>query len=316
MLGALPAGIWLPGRKQIYCGWRSNPGARAQFIQNTKAPFFKQLDHSIRGSSDGRVVMLHPFMERATGHPTVPHKQGIGDCVGHGYALGVDMLTGVQMFMQQRPERWVAECATEPLYAGSRVEIGGGVLMGDGSQGAWAAEWLIKYGALLRQEYPGGHDYTVYDAKKARKMGRQGVPDELEPIAKLHPIKTATLVNDFDELCDAIANGYPVTLCSDVGFGMTSSQWVRDSQGYLRRRGSWGHCMLAIGFDKKSSRKGACIQNSWGNWVSGPTQHGQPEGSFWTDARVINSMLRQGDSHALSGYIGYPRVDVPDYEIW
>jgi len=313
----LPTGlVQAQEKKMLYGGWVHSPAARRAFIKRNRYPFFSQLARGIKGTSDGKVVMLHQFMEQAQGHEIVPHAQQIGDCVGHAFALGVDMLTATQAFMLNRPERWVAECATEPLYGGSRVEIGGGGLVGDGSVGHWAAEWLIRYGALLRQQYPGGHDFTTYSGSLAKRLGRLGCPDELEPIAKLHPVRTIALVNTFDEACDAIANGYPVTLCSNVGFGMSSEYWVRDRDGFLRRRGLWGHAMLGIGFDRKYRRRGICIQNSWGNWVTGPTRHNQPAGSFWCDEETINSMLAQGDCHALSGYVGYPRVDIPDYEIW
>ena len=299
----------------LYTGWEYNDAARRHFIRSHKYPFLTQQDNSIRGTSDNKIVMLNPFFDKALGHPSIPHKQGIGDCVSHAFALGVDYLTAVQIYMMNRPEKWVATCATEPLYGGSRVEIGGGGIIGDGSTGYWAAEWLVSYGALLRKKYP-GYDFTTYDAELAKELGNKGCPDALEPVAKLHPVKTASLVNDFDSLCDSIANGYPVIVCSSVGFGMTSAYWVRDSQGYLRRRGRWGHAMLAMGFDKKSQRKGACIANSWGDWVSGPTQHGQPRGSFWVDKSTVNAMLSEGDSHALSQYVGYPRVEIPDYTIW
>jgi len=261
--------------------------------------------------------MLNPFLAQAMGHPIVPHKQAIGDCVGHAFALGVDILTATQAFMLNRPERWVAECAVEPLYGGARVEIGAKAMKRrDGCNGYWAAEWLTRYGALLRQVYPGGFDFTTYSGKLSRELGRTGCPDALEPLAKLHPVRTIASVSTFEEVCDAIANGHPCTLGSDVGFGMMSDYWVRDSEGFLRRRGRWGHMMLAIGFNRKARRKGVCIQNSWGDWVTGPTQHGQPRGSFWCDKSTLNSILAQGDSHALSGYVGYPRIDIPDYEIW
>lgn len=314
----LPAGVSAArtAPRMLYGGWIHSPAARRAFIRNHRYPYFSQLSRSVKGSSEGRVIMLHPFMEQATGHETIPHSQGIGDCVSHAFALGVDILTSTQAFMQKKPERWVAECATEPLYGGSRVEIGGGGIIGDGSVGHWAAEWLIRYGALLRQQYPGGHDFTTYSPTLASRYGDEGCPDELEIIAKLHPVRTIALVRNFNELCDAVANGFPVTVCSSVGFGMTSAAWVRDSQGFLKRRGMWGHAMLAIGCDRKSKRRGACIQNSWGDWVRGPTRHGQPRGSFWCDEYTINAMLAQGDSHALSSYVGYPRIDIPDYEIW
>jgi len=297
----------------LYGGWINNPAARRQFINDNRNPFISQLSSSIKGTGEGRVVMLHPFLERAMGHAIIPHKQGIGDCVGHAFAVGVDILTGVQIFLHDQPEEWIAEAAVEVIYSGSRVEIGRGKVRGDGSNGHWAASFLSKYGVLLRQEYPGGHDFTTYSPSKCREMGKTGVPDELEALTRLHPVKTIALVKTWREFCDAIANGYPVTLCSNVGFGMNSSYWVRDSEGFLKRRGYWGHAMLGMGVDDKSNRPGACILNSWGDWVRGPTRHGQPIGSFWGDRAVIESILDQGDCHALSGYVGYPAQNIPDY---
>ncbi len=47
----------------------------------------------------------------------------------------------------------------------------------------------------------------------------------------------------------------------------------------------------------------------WGgnSFVDGPKRHGQPDGSFWADASVINRMCAQGDSFAMSSYAGYPK---------
>jgi len=314
----LPTGlVQAQEKKMLYGGWVSSPAARRAFVKQHRHPFFSQQSQDIKGSSDGRIVMLNPFLAKALGRPIAPRIQEIGDCVGQAFALGVDVLTATQAFMLNRPERWVAECSASAIYGGARVNIGGGVLgRRAGANGHWAAEWLTRFGALLRQEYAGGHDFTDYSGELSKRLGYEGIPAELEILAKLHPVKTVSLVTTFEQVCDAIANGHPVSLCSSVGFGMTSDYWVRDSEGFLRRRGKWGHAMLGIGMNRKSRRKGVCIQNSWGDWITGPTAHGQPRGSFWCDESTINSILAQGDCHALSGYVGYPRVDIPDYEIW
>jgi len=240
----------------------------------------------------------------------------VHNCVSHAAALGIDILTAVQIIMKRMPYRWVAESATEPIYAGSRVEIGGYTGLGGGSTGHWAAEWVSRYGNLLRKEYPGGHDYTTYDAKKAVALGRTGCPDSLEPTAKLHPVKKTAICTSYSDLCDLIYNGSPVIVCSNVGFG--SGTLTRDSQGFLtRKRKPWYHAMLAGGFDNEYSRKGALIFNSWGaTWIKGPTRGPQPAGTFWIDANTVDAMLRQGDSFAYSAYVGFPRTVVPPYILY
>ena len=313
MPGAFPL-----AQPKPHMGWQYSPSARQRFVDQYKHPFFSQADERIKGSGKGRVIMLHTYLDQCLGEQFTPHKQELGDCVAHAFALAVDVLTAVQIHRDNKLERWIAECATEPLYGGARIEVGEGVLWGDGSTGFWAAEWLMRWGALLRQEYPGGFDFTTYNPELAKKYGKRGngCPDALEATAKLHPIKTATLVTNYDQAIDAMANGYPIAICSNVGFGMTSASWVRDNMGFLRRRGQWGHSMCFTGYDDKASRPGVCCVNSWGDWVRGPTRHNQPRGSFWIDKGVVNAILGQGDSFALSSYVGYPRIDIPDYVLW
>ena len=97
------------------------------------------------------------------------------------------------------------------------------------------------------------------------------MPADLEAKAKDHKVLTTSLVSTFAELQDALANGYPVTVCSNQGFTMT-----RDEQGFCSPSGTWGHCMCigALRFD----RPGACILQSWGRMKpSGPTDLDQPD---------------------------------------
>jgi hypothetical protein len=301
--------------RPLQCGWVDDLAARQKFERSHRWPFLSQRYESIKGSGKGKVVLLYKFFEEVTGRPLVSHYQEIGDCVSHAFGLGVDVLTAVRILMFGRPEQWMTKCATEIIYAGSRVEVGAGRLRKkDGSMGVWASEFVRDWGILLRQAYwDGKYDYTNYSGVVARELGKTGVPDRLEPLCRLHPVKTCAIVRSWEECRDAVANGYPVAMCSNTGFNTK-----RDKDGFLRRiRRPWYHAMIILGIDDKSRRPGALVQNSWGpDWVSGPTRHDQPKGSFWVDARTITYALKQGDSIALSGYVGYPRVNIPDYHIW
>jgi len=304
-------------RNIIFGGWLGTNNRR--FLARYKRPYFSQWDERIKGTGTGKVIMLHPFLEKMKGHPLIPRKQGeVGTCVGVSFASGVDILTATQALMMGKPERFIADAASEIIYAGSRVECGAGPNQrGDGSVGSWAADWLMKYGVILRQVY-GNYDFTVYDPKKARSLGRTGCPDDLEEVAKEHPVRTAALVRSYQEVIDAIANGYPVAMCSDLGFGSSDRYWVRDSEGFLKRTpwDPWMHAMLLIGFDDAYSRKGVCCWNSWGDVHSGPKRHNQPDGSFWIEKKDIEYGMKSEDSYALSCYVGYPRVDVPSNIFW
>jgi len=295
-------------------GWKNDQVSLNRWISDNAHPFFTQLNKLIKGDGEGQIALPFKFLERVQGHALIPHKQGIGDCVSHGFATSVDVLTSTQILQHHKPERWVGEAATEPIYGGSRQEIGNYNSWGDGSTGHWAADWLLQYGVLLRKPYL-KWDFSKYSAKLAKEFGSKGVPDPLEPLAKLHPVKTATIITTYEDACDALYNGYPIAVCSNVGFGDSTNAWVRDSEGFLRRRRApWYHCMAFIGMDDKHSRPGLLCQNSWGDFCSGPKRHEQPDGSFWIDADTVNVMLRGGDSFALSSYVGYPKAS--PYIFW
>lgn len=297
-------------------GWHQDKASLRDFIRRHKNPFLSQLNGAIKGTGKGKKAFLHLAYERVSGQKYVPHYQRAPDCVSQAAGLAVDFLASVQIAIKRRRERWIAKAATEPIYGGSRVEIGGYGGGGGGSTGHWAAEWLSAYGVLLRQEYPTGHDFRKYDPSKAEEFGRRGCPDSLEPLAKLHPVKKAAICRSYSELCDSIYNGMPVMVCSNVGFG--SGTQTRDAEGFLTRgRRPWYHAMLFGAYNDAYRRKGALCFNSWGeNWVNGPTRDHQPAGSFWVDATTVDAMLRQGDSFAFSAYVGIPRVIVPPFILY
>ncbi len=290
-------------------GWLDIPKLRDAWIRDQARPFLNEMDSSIKGTGAGRVVLLYKFLEEILQKPLPPLDQEIGDCISMGFGRGIDILTAVQILMRNAPQKWQGEAATEIIYAGSRVECGrkyGYNFRGDGSLGVLAAEFVKCYGPLLRKKYLGTYDFTHYSGDLARELGRSGVPDALEPLCKLHPVGYVAIVNSWEESRDCIANGYPIALCSNQGFRTYGG---RDKDGFLPPGGTWGHCMLLAGIDDKSSRPGGLIINSWGNFVDGPKRHGQPDGSFWADASVIDRMCKQGDSVALSSYAGYPKND-------
>jgi len=282
-----------------------------RFLASVRRPLFRVSAHGIRDSGRGRLVLLHTALETVAGSFRV-HRQTIGDCVAHGWGLAVDVLAAVEIAVHGERERWAGETATEPIYAASRVEVGGGRLSGDGSVGAWAAQAVTEYGTLTRSRYPGGFNLERYSGKRAREWGRRGagLPDALEPVARLHPVRTVSLVDSYDDARDAIANGYPVPVCSAQGF-----RDRRDREGFARASGHWSHCMCFLGVDDRGKRPGLLCVNSWGpDWISGPKRHGQPDGSFWVDADVADRMLRRDpDSYSVSGFEGYPAQSVPDF---
>ena len=230
----------------------------------------------------------------------------------------------VDIVLRGQAEQWKGEAATESIYGGARVEASGVRRggWGDGSYGGAAAKWVRKWGVLLRADYSkktgnDEHDLRRYSSKKAKDWGNYGCGGQrddtgdgpLDKIAREHPVKTTSLVVNFEEAAAAISNGYPVPVCSGQGFSSS-----RDNDGFCRARGSWSHCMLFWGV-RFGRRPGLLCANSWGHSVDGTRwPKKMPDSvaacSWWVDADVATRMLRGQDSFAMSGFEGFKRRQV------
>lgn len=305
-----------PGRP-VFGGWHNRQDAKERFIKTTRRPYLRDYGHAIKGDGRNKQISLIKPYERVTKAVFNPFDQAIGDCCGEAGVMGAQVLTATQIDLHRKNEEWKGQYSVEFTYASSRVEVGGGVFRrGDGSTGAWTVESLRRMGVLLRGKY-GSLDLTKYRPDLGREWGRSGigVPNSLEVIAKSHPVKTAALVKTWDEACDCVANGFPVLLCSSVGYHNES-----DAEGFLRHMGViWWHAMLLVGIDTLSHRQGGLVANSWGPssmWYSGPKHRlGTPNGCFWADAANIERAIFEGDSFALSNFTGFPRRNL-DYLLY
>ena len=283
-------------------GWVDDPAKVEEIMNDLPFPVFQDVWQPIKGTGKNKKTLLYDYIRKASGGKFPKRKQTVGDCVAQGAAYAVDAVKSVDIILNKEFEEWVAETATEDIYAGSRIQIGKGRLRGDGSIGAWAARYVNEYGAVPRGKY-GNIDLTTYSGSKARSWGRKGagVPKTLLPIVKKHPILTVSKVTTYEEVRDLISNGYAVTIASSQGF---SSR--RDSEGFASPKGSWAHQMSILAVDDEYKRPGVLVQNSWGKWNGGPKRHDQPDGSFWVDAEEIEKrILKKGDSWAFSGYEGF-----------
>jgi len=290
-----------PSEIRAKCGWRNLPIEVHLVLERLPMPRFGKAARHLLATAAPDDVFLWEACKRVTGNHLPAHDQdGVGCCVGEGFASAVEYLQCVEIALKNEVESY-APISSEVIYALSRVEIGGGRLVGDGSVGAWAADAVTKYGVLPRQVLA-SVDLSKFNPQLARRWGQIGLPDELEPEARKHPVRTVSQVNSFNEAKAAIANGYPIAVCSNQGFTM-----MRDRDGFCLPRGSWAHCMCFIGAIG-GQRPGLCCLQSWGaNVPKGPIGFGDhPDCAFWVDAEVVERMLRQGDSWALSAFDGFP----------
>ena len=297
-------GVWVlpspPSNESRTFGWVDDR-AQVQAITGTiPDPHFQATEAFQSEYAGPDDVFLWDAARQVLGDLIPPRDQkDVGSCVSFGTAAAVEHLICVQIANGAREE--YRDLVQEVIYGGSRVEIGGGRVRGDGSVGAWAAKFVTDYGVLPRGVF-GRFDLRSYSVARCREFGNAGVPDELEPEARKHPVKAVANVRTWAEARAAVRNGYPLIVCSSQGFAM-----ARDADGFCQPRGVWMHCMALVGV-RGGQRPGGFLLNSWGAAAhSGPRGVGDPSpAGFWADAAVLDRMLKQGDSWAFSNFRGFP----------
>jgi hypothetical protein len=281
-------------------GWVNDPDAVRECLGEMRCGTFRDTEAFAAEWTGPDDVFLWEAARKATGDVLPARDQkAVGSCVAFATASAVEHLMCVQI--ADGEDEGYRDLAQEVIYGGSRVEIGGGRVRGDGSVGAWAARWVREYGVVARG-VQGKHDLRLYSEARCREYGRRGVPGDLEELAKQHPVRGVANVRSWEECRAAVRNGYPVVVCSDQGFAME-----RDADGFCHARGTWYHAMAVVGV-RGATRPGGFLLNSWG-----PEAHGGPRVppdapacGFWVDAAVLDRMLKQGDSWVFSRVAGFP----------
>ena len=283
-------------------GWVERPAEVEAIASKLR---FKVFSDTEAGSADDPlppyVYLWQVFKKIDPNGPPAKNQNPIGSCVSFGTNNAITRTMAFEIVVQKKNFEF-KDIAEEVTYAGSRVEVGGGRISGDGSVGAWAADFVKKWGVVSREKH-GEYDLTAYDPNRCRAWGKSGVPDQLEQIARTHPVHTITQVKGWAEAKRALANGYGIAICSNQGFDMK-----RDSRGIARASGSWAHCMCLDGYHTEGGKEYGHIENSWGASAhSGPVGWGEPStAGFWADSATIDRMLKANDSWAFSAVKGFP----------
>jgi hypothetical protein len=285
-------------------GWVHDPAEVEAVLSTMPRPLFAEAAPEIEGSGENKTTLLYRAWKDVIGKYFPYPAQQIGCCVGRGFSEGVDLLECVEIAVGKEAEVFTPT-SHEAVYGMARVDVGGQRgSYEDGAVGAWAAKAVTLIGTVSQDAV------GPYSDRLARQWGAEGVPDEVRQKAAQHKVRTSSLVHTYAELEDALANGYPVTVCSNQGFTLQ-----RDRQGFCRPEGTWSHCMLTCGV--RTDRPGALILQSWGmNVPSGPLDLDQPSNSFWADRAVVEHMLSMRDSWALSRFAGYPSRVLPAAWTW
>ena len=218
----------------------------------------------------------------------------VGSCVGCATAKALELMHG-----QKFSAEW--------CYGMSRKHFQEHLSPRAGSFCAYAAQMVKDVGALPCLDYSVlGDDMRVYSPARAKQWQR-GPPEQYEAVTSGYR-SGFVKIETWEQLRDSIANGVPVIVGSNVGFGPTSGA-VRSSSGMLRARwwSKWPHAMVICGVSDGKSKR-ALLLNSWGSsWVTGPKWLGdEPSGSFWISKADAEKILSYDDAYAILPVPGMP----------
>lgn len=263
--------------------------------------------------TEGKRALLWEAAKKVNGGRHLPTlRQQVGSCVGHGGDNAVQYLSAWEIARLGDAEKRVPTC--EPYGYGCMRRVGGFRIAGDGGVGAWMAEALKTFG-VLPHDAPGvpvkptvsedRFGTTVsWPGSLDQRWGRApGPPEDLVALGKKHPVKTYAQVTTYEQVRDAVCNGYPVTVASMQGFLMTPA--LDKGKHWGVPRGSWAHQMCFVGVDDDPARPGCYCLNSWGADAHGKPAGDEPPGGFWVDAEVVTRMARQDDTFAFSQFDGF-----------
>jgi len=293
-------------------GYSPDPDGARLFASGLPHPTFAAAAPEAMAKAKPVDVFLWRAMDSAHraryGKPfTCSNQLDVGSCVSHGAAHVVYCSEAVAWSLGERdePPFLVHQGA---IYGGSRVEArskpGDGAKpyggYSDGSTGYHGAKWLKEWGVIYKRQYP-SVDCSISNPDIEREWGAYGCggagdQGRLDAEAKKTPCLYVAQVKTWSELVAALTSGHPVTIASSQGFAKTL-----DSQSFAAPQGVWMHQMGVIGL--RFDREGAAVINSWGPYLrySAPRfPHDLPDGVFWCDRVVMERILAQGDSWAIS----------------
>lgn len=250
---------------------------------------------------------------KVTGKPLPGENQGnAGTCVAFGtarainYALLCAIAAGLKMLWKP--------IAIEPIYGGSRIEVGGGRLgRQDGSIQAWASEFCKNWGVAPRELF-GKYkiDLRSYSINLARDWGTpgHGVPNVFEPELRMHPVKSIAKITTTDGLARALAAGKGVAAAS--GYLLNRR---RGPNGIVSIYRGGGHDMAVKGYMTIGGTRYFKWDNSWG-----PEAHTGPTNDFFPDVlgglvaeRDAQKILDEGDTWAHDSVEGFADADYADW---
>lgn len=269
----------------------------------------------------GKLILLHPVVERVFGNVFPGPPQVTGDCVARAAAWGLLTSTAFEID-SGKPDEITGRVEETPQVPEKGVKSG---VISSISLWAWrgyssdgwvcseAAKVASEKGFLLCKPYPDLKiDLTEYGEHNIGLGGSRAPSKAWLDESKQHVARTATFLKGREQVRDMLHRGYGVFNCSSMAFERT-----RDDSGWAfsRQVGVWHHAQQYLGYDDRPEthkRWGQALvlwnNSHWGKWNSGPrkvygTDIEIPHGTFWTLASTID----RATNIALSSVAGWPR---------
>ncbi len=283
------------------CGWIGHDAVLLQNAFNAAPDHMKQDFHLIGAGPVSRRMPLFEIVRRVLGNDIENINQLIGDCVSWGAKHAVEYLECFQIAMGNMNKFRLIFPSYH--YGTGRVLIGG--QKGDhqdGSIGVWQIQAIQKYGVICNDD----PNVPPYSAKVAKTFGADdgNVLEQFTELGQKHLIQKTAKVTTWDQLVDAVCNGYPVTVASNQGFTMNPQ-----SDGFHHPSGRWDHqmCITYVDDDGGAVESHGGILNSWGDVMGSVVDFRDkslkwPVGMIRARKNVIVSMLEQGDSWAYGSF--------------
>lgn len=269
----------------------------------------------------GKLILLHPVVERVFGNVFPGPPQVTGDCVARAAAWGLLTSTAFEID-SGKPDEITGRVEEAPKVPEKGVKSGviSSISLwawrgrdGDGWICSEAAKVASEQGFLLCKPYPELKiDLTEYGEHNIGLGGSRAPSKAWLDESKQHTARTATFLKGREQVRDMLHRGYGVFNCSSMAFERT-----RDDSGWAfsRQVGVWHHAQQYLGYDDRPEthkRWGQALvlwnNSHWGKWNSGPrkvygTDIEIPHGTFWTLASTID----RATNIALSSVAGWPR---------
>jgi hypothetical protein len=241
----------------------------------------------------------------------LPGLQGTGDCVSWGFAHMADVLMCL-LLLQIKIRQYPYKLCSESIYGFGKAELFNRYRWdAPGMAGVDAMKACQKFGSLYRTKYD-GTDLTVYSGERAIAWGEQqrrthGVPDELEPFARIHRAFDYVLVDSVEDAAGLIGNGYPFIWCGNTQWGV-----VRDADGVAKQYRHGAHCLTATGVRFFEGRPALfwIANTGHGAHVTGPVGPIAVPDAYascgsWVPADIVARVIDDRDCYSLSFIDGF-----------